>query len=63
MTLIYFLYSYLAVGLLFALYFIFVRLPQIDANAKQTSIRFKLMILPGCILLWPLLINKKEIKH
>jgi hypothetical protein len=63
MAIIYFLYFYLAAGFLFALYFIFFRLPHIDANAKQTSVGFKLLILPGCILLWPLLITKKEIKH
>ena len=63
MVLVYFFYAYIALGFLFALFFVFVRLGRIDPNAKGTSVGFKLLIIPGCILLWPLLVGKKNIKH
>jgi len=63
MTLVIFFYAYIVIGFLFALFFVFVRLPRIDPNAKGTSLGFKLLIIPGCILLWPLLVGKKNIKH
>jgi len=63
MAFVYLFYAYIAVGILFALFFVFVRLRRIDPNAKETSLGFKLLIIPGCILLWPLLVGKRNIKH
>jgi len=46
---------YLALGLLFALPFLWRGLPKIDPAAVGTSWRFRLLILPGVVTLWPLM--------
>ena len=43
---------YLMVGFLFSLYFIWKKLPEFDASTEQTSIGFKLLLLPGMTFLW-----------
>lgn len=59
MVIIYILYAYLLIGLLFALYFVFYKIQKIDEAAHHTPLLFKLLILQGCIVLWPLLITQK----
>ena len=44
----------MAIGLLFALVFLFTGLPHVDPSTKDTSIWFKLLLLPGMSALWPL---------
>lgn len=56
-------YGYLLLGLGFAIYFLSYKLLKIDSNARGTSLGFRLLILPGVILLWPLLIFKKKVTH
>ena len=46
---------YFALGLIFALAFVFRGVQRIDAAAKGASVGFRLLILPGCAALWPLL--------
>ncbi|MCB0558036.1 MAG: hypothetical protein H6573_10020 [Lewinellaceae bacterium] len=49
---------YLLLGLLFALVFAWKGAGAIDAKAIQASWFFKLLILPGAMALWPLLLTK-----
>lgn len=49
---------YLVMGLVFSLYFSFSGVKKIDGLAKNSSFGFKLIIIPGSILLWPLLVIK-----
>lgn len=46
---------YLALGLLFAGPFLIRRIQHTDAAAEGSSVGFRLMILPGVVLLWPML--------
>jgi hypothetical protein len=47
---------YLAIGLAFAVAFVVKGALVIDMNANGTGIIFRLIILPGSILLWPYLL-------
>jgi hypothetical protein len=63
MLLVDILFGYLIGGFAFAIYFLCYKLMKIDSNANGTSWTFRLMILPGVILLWPILILKKKVIH
>ena len=63
MEIILFIYSYLFLGLLYAFYFVFFKVRRIDKSAMHTSLFFKMLIFCGCVLLWPILITKKQILH
>lgn len=47
---------YLAAGVVFALLFFAVGLRRVDATASNGPLSFKVLILPGVIALWPLLL-------
>jgi hypothetical protein len=47
---------YMGVGALFALAFLLLGLTRIDHGAKGAGLGFRLMILPGLIALWPLML-------
>ena len=49
---------YFAVGLLFAIAFILKGLGKVDIAASDTGIVFKLLIVPGLMVLWPFFIYK-----
>ncbi len=49
---------YLAVGVLFALPFAFVGVQRIDPDAAGAGIGFRLVILPGVVMLWPLMARR-----
>lgn len=49
---------YLLAGVVFALAFVNFGVGRIDPAARGTSIAFRLLILPGCVALWPLLAVK-----
>jgi hypothetical protein len=49
---------YLATGLLFALVFVSLGARQIDPHAAQGSWGFRLLIIPGAMTLWPLLLQR-----
>lgn len=57
------IYTYLFLGSLFAIYFSFYKIRKVDSAAVHAPIGFKLIILPGLILLWPLIIKIKKIEH
>jgi len=46
---------YLAVGLLFAVYFVGRGAAGTDPAARNSPITFRLLILPGAVVLWPIL--------
>ena len=47
---------YLACGMVFAIPFVFVGASRIDPHAAGGSWGFRLLILPGSMALWPLLL-------
>ncbi len=49
---------YVAVGVLFAVAFVFRGVQRIDPGAEGGSILFRLLILPGSAALWPLLLKR-----
>jgi hypothetical protein len=51
-----FLTAYSTAGALFALIFVTVGMPRVDPLTRQVSIGFRLLILPGAMLFWPLLL-------
>lgn len=49
---------YLTIGLLFAIPFAFFGAGRIDPTARETAPGFKLIIIPGAMVLWPLLARR-----
>lgn len=49
---------YLATGLLFAIPFAFRLVNRTDPVATHGTLGFRLLILPGAMLLWPLLLSR-----
>lgn len=49
---------YVLVGLVFTAIFIFRGLEKIDEATQNASAGFKIIIIPGCIVLWPFLLKK-----
>jgi len=52
------LYAYTALGVAFALTFVTVGVKQIDSQAIGSSVGFRLLILPGSVAFWPLLLRR-----
>lgn len=59
------LVAYGAIGFVFAIAFLLRGAQRIDEGVRGTSIGFRLILLPGTILLWPVLFGKwmKAIKE
>ena len=51
-------YLYLFVGTLFAIWFVAVGYARLDAGLHQASGWLRLLLLPGAMLLWPVLMGK-----
>jgi hypothetical protein len=49
---------YLLAGLVFSVAFILKGIGRIDEGAQHASIGFKLIIIPGTMVFWPLLFKK-----
>ena len=49
---------YLGLGVLFAIAFLSMRLKKSDPDAEEGSVGFRLIILPGVILMWPALARR-----
>ena len=43
---------YVVIGVLFAIAFLSKGIKTVDHSAQSTSLGFKLLILPGCVVLW-----------
>ncbi len=50
--------AYLAIGLVFGLWFVFSGVHRIDSVTRSAGIRFRLLILPGTAALWPVMLRK-----
>ena len=50
--------AYAAFGLLFAAVFVTWGIGRIDPAAKGSGIGFRLIVLPGVVALWPLLLKR-----
>lgn len=49
---------YALVGLLVALPFAFLGVQKIDPAAREGTWGFRLLLIPGAVLFWPLLLNR-----
>ncbi len=49
---------YLALGILFAVYFVNFGVARMDPAAKESPVIFKALIIPGSVALWQLLAYK-----
>ena len=49
---------YLLIGLLFAIAFVTIGVPRVDPTARGAGAGFRLLILPGSVALWPVLLRK-----
>jgi hypothetical protein len=49
---------YLLVGVFFHIFFVTIGMKKLDSATLNTSIWFKLLIAPGSIALWPILLYK-----
>lgn len=49
---------YVAIGLVFALIFVFAGVGRIDESAKGAPLAFRLLIIPGAAALWPMLLMR-----
>ncbi|RMG21493.1 MAG: hypothetical protein D6730_18170 [Bacteroidetes bacterium] len=49
---------YMLIGFVFGLVFVLRGVQQIDAAAKGSSWGFRLLILPGSVAFWPLLLHR-----
>ncbi len=47
---------YLSAGAVIAMLFLLFAAPRLDNATKQSSIAFRLLIFPGLVALWPLII-------
>jgi hypothetical protein len=50
--------AYLLAGILFALPFVLRGVKRIDPDAEHGSWGFRVLIFPGCVALWPLLVRR-----
>jgi membrane protein implicated in regulation of membrane protease activity len=49
---------YAMIGLVFAIAFIIIGIGRIDPAAKGSPLTFRLLILPGVAVLWPVLLKR-----
>ena len=49
---------YLSVGLLFAIAFVIKGVDKTDEGAHGSTIGFRIIIIPGAMVFWPLLLKK-----
>lgn len=58
MVVLYLVIAYVVVGFVFALLFLWRGVERVDESVHGTPWTFKLTILPGCIVFWPVLLKK-----
>lgn len=51
-------WAYMAIGFLFALVFVSAGARVVDPKTAGGSVLFRVLIIPGCAALWPLLLHK-----
>jgi hypothetical protein len=57
-ALVYALIAYAAVGLAFAVVFVWFGVERVDSEATGAGVGFRLLILPGVAAFWPLLLQR-----
>ena len=50
--------AYIFLGFLFAIPFVIKGVSKIDESARTASIGFRIIIIPGSIVFWPVLLKK-----
>ena len=50
--------GYLVIGLIFAIPFIVFGIHRVDPSAKNGTMAFRLIVLPGITLFWPLFLTR-----
>jgi len=55
---VYALSGYAALGIVFALPFVFVGVQRLDSEAQGSGVGFRLLILPGVAVLWPMFLQR-----
>ena len=55
---IYTLAAYAALGLLFAVPFVFIGVQRLDSEARGSGAGFRLLILPGVAAFWPMFLSR-----
>lgn len=50
--------GYAAIGLVFAVAFATAGAARLDPNAREASVGFRIVILPGATALWPILLRR-----
>ncbi len=51
-------FIYLGIGLLFSIWFVLVGAKKIDNGMEDTPFHFKLILIPGSVLMWPVMLIK-----
>jgi hypothetical protein len=54
---------YTALGILFAITFVWIGINRVDPRSQHTGFGFRLIILPGVVALWPLLLRRWRSKQ
>jgi hypothetical protein len=49
---------YVAIGVAFAAVFVAVGIGRVDPVARQAPLGFRLIVMPGCAALWPLMLAR-----
>lgn len=49
---------YLSIGAVFALVFVVFGLGRVDPAANSSTLGFRVLCMPGCVLLWPIMLTK-----
>lgn len=52
------LYLYAALGVAFAIAFVTIGVKQVDSQAIGSSLGFRILIFPGSVAFWPLLLRR-----
>lgn len=55
---VYTVFVYLAIGAVFALWFVVRGITKLDESAKSTSIGFRFLIFWGAVAFWPMLLKR-----
>jgi len=58
MLILYAVMGYLFVGVLFALLFVTLLIHKVDKGSIGVSWSFRVIIFPGCVIFWPVLLKK-----
>jgi hypothetical protein len=54
---------YLALGVLFSLFFVTIGIGRIDPAARGAGITFRILMIPASVILWPMLFLKTVRRH